>query len=206
MPFCGEMQGLPKPYNLVAHSMGGCIGLRALVAGLDVKSAVFTGPMWGIRIAPHLRPVAAVFSRIMPMIGQGLALTPGTTLDPYVLNEPFETNTLTRSEAMYKMMRDQLVAHPELCLAGPSFTWLREALGETKALATMPSPNIPCLTYLGTEEEIVHVGRIKDRMSRWPKGHLRMVEGGAHEVLMETSKKTAPLYDEIVAFFARASD
>ncbi|MGB0799264.1 MAG: alpha/beta hydrolase, partial [Planktomarina sp.] len=54
---------LPEPYFLVAHSMGGCIGLRAVMEGLPVKAAAFTGPMWGVFIAPHLRAVAGMMAR-----------------------------------------------------------------------------------------------------------------------------------------------
>ena len=50
----GEAEGLPKPWYMVGHSMGGGIGLRALYEGLDVKACAFTGPMWGIRIPPML--------------------------------------------------------------------------------------------------------------------------------------------------------
>jgi len=38
---------LPQPWHLLAHSMGGAIGLAALVNELPVRSAVFSAPMWG---------------------------------------------------------------------------------------------------------------------------------------------------------------
>ena len=40
-----QAQELPRPYFLVAHSMGGCIGLRSLHAGLAVNAAMFSAPM-----------------------------------------------------------------------------------------------------------------------------------------------------------------
>ena len=39
---------LPGPFYLLAHSMGGCIGLRGLMRGLDVAAAAFSAPMWGL--------------------------------------------------------------------------------------------------------------------------------------------------------------
>jgi len=42
---------LPRPFYLLAHSMGGCIGLRAVIEGLPVQAAAFTGPMW-VSISP----------------------------------------------------------------------------------------------------------------------------------------------------------
>jgi alpha-beta hydrolase superfamily lysophospholipase len=45
-----EALDLPGPYHLIAHSMGGAIGLRALHDGLPVTAAAFSGPMWGIQM------------------------------------------------------------------------------------------------------------------------------------------------------------
>lgn len=64
--------GLPEPFFLLGHSMGGCIGLRALYEGLPVRAAAFSGPMWGIRISAHLRPVAWALGRMMPAIGKDI--------------------------------------------------------------------------------------------------------------------------------------
>ena len=48
---------LPRPWHLLAHSMGGCIGLRALIEGLAVDRALFSAPMWGIKLPPLARPL-----------------------------------------------------------------------------------------------------------------------------------------------------
>jgi lysophospholipase len=192
---------MPRPYFLLAHSMGGGIGLRGLHRGLPVQAAVFTGPMWGIKIAPHMRPLAEVMGRVLPQVGLGELLTPGTKIEPYVLSEPFETNSLTGDRAMFDQMRAQVIAHPELALGGPSIAWLGMALRETADLAERPSPSTPCLTFLGSEEDIVDVPRIHLRMENWPGGHLRLMQGGRHEVLMESPRQTAPIFDEIAGFF-----
>jgi lysophospholipase len=195
---------LPRPFFLLGHSMGGCIGLRALVEGLDVQAAAFTGPMWGIRIAPHMRPPAWFLGYVMPMVGQGHRLPPSTRIEPYVMWSPFEDNMLTTDRDMYDMMRDQLVAHPELGLGGPSFVWLREALMETAHLAGRGTPDVPCITYVGSNERIVHIPRIHERMGKWDNGRLEFVETGEHEVLMEGSKITSRIYDGIADHFLQS--
>lgn len=192
---------LPKPYFLLAHSMGGAIGLRSLVDGLDVQAAAFTGPMWGIRIATHMRPLAWAMGRLMPALGKGHHLPPTLTLDPYVKSADFKGNMLTTDPDMYQMMRDQLAAHPDLSLGGPSFIWLNEALEETTELASHASPNIPCVTFLGSNERIVGISRIKDRMGRWPNSELVMIPNGEHEVLMEKPEMRAPVFDKIAKTF-----
>lgn len=192
---------MPRPFFLVAHSMGGCIGLRAVMEGLAVQAATFTGPMWGIHITPHMRLPAKLLSTLMPKFNQGHRLPVGTTREPYVLASPFEDNMLTTDAQMYDMMRDQITAHPDLQLGGPSYVWLREALAETAHLAGRAAPNLRCVTYVGTNERIVDIPRIRARMGAWTGGQLHEVDGGEHEVLMETDAMRTPIYDEISRLF-----
>lgn len=192
---------LPRPYFLLAHSMGGCIGLRAIMEGLGVQAAAFTGPMWGIYVKPQLRLMAQVLAKVMPQIGKGHALPPGTTLTPYVKSDPFEDNMLTTDPEMFDMMRDQLSAHPELALGGPSYIWLREAFSETAHLGGRPAPNLPAVTWLGSNERIVAVPAIHDRMQSWKGSRLEMVQGGEHEILMETKALRDPVFDGLEKLF-----
>ncbi|MEP3784551.1 alpha/beta hydrolase [Ascidiaceihabitans sp.] len=192
---------LPKPYFMVGHSMGGCIGLRALYNGLDVAACAFTAPMWGIRISPFLRPLAWALGHSMPVMGQDHRIAPTTFPEPYVHIAPFEDNKLTTDPETYTRLQDQLTAHPGLALGGPSFAWLRKALFETQDLAKLPAPNLTCATFLGTNERIVHVQRIEDRMAGWENGTLVMVENGEHEVLMETPQMRASVFDGIAKTF-----
>ncbi|MEQ3711138.1 MAG: alpha/beta hydrolase [Tateyamaria sp.] len=200
-----ETLGLPKPFYLLGHSMGACIGLRSLYEGIDVAAAAFTGPMWGIRIAAALRPVAWALGTVMPVIGHGHRLPPGRVLESYVLTAPHEDNLLTSNLEMYDMMRKQLLAHPELELGGPSFLWLREALAETLALSRMPPPNVPADAFVGTNERIVHVGRIEARMRDWPNSGLHVIENGEHEVMMEAPAERKTIFDTIADRFDTAA-
>ncbi len=192
---------LPKPYHLIGHSMGGCIGLRALYEGLEVASAVFTGPMWGIRIAQPVRPAAWALTWGSKRVGLSHLFAPGTGTESYVATGEFDDNTLTTDPAMWDYMRRQVLAEPKLQLGGPSLHWLHEALAECRTLARMPSPSVPCLCICGTNERIVDVPRIEDRMSRWPNGRLVMAPNGEHEVLMEAAPIREPIVEDIVAHF-----
>jgi lysophospholipase len=197
---------LPRPYYLLAHSMGGCIGLRALMEGLPVAACAFTGPMWGIQMASATRPAAWVLSWGAPRLGLGHHLAPGTKPETYVLAEPFDDNTLTRDAEMYGYMRHQMTSYPQLCLGGPSLRWLNEALIEMAGLARRPAPPQPCLTYLGTQERIVCPARIAARMGGWAGGVLRQVQGGEHEVMMDTPATRAMVFTGVAAHFAAYPD
>jgi len=197
-----EALDLPRPFYLLAHSMGGCIGLRALMEGLPVAACAFTGPMWGIQMASATRPAAWALSWSAPRLGFGHHLAPGTKPETYVMAEPFDDNTLTRDRDMYSYMQRQMVAHPDLSLGGPSLRWLNEALVEMAWLARPPAPSMPCLTWLGTHERIVCPDRITARMASWPDGRLEMVQGGEHEVMMDTPATRRTVFDGVAAHFA----
>ncbi|KUF12220.1 alpha/beta hydrolase [Pseudoponticoccus marisrubri] len=197
---------VPGPRHLIAHSMGGCIGLRAMMDGLDVASSVFTGPMWGIRISNPVRPAAWAISRMSKSLGASHLFVPGTGADSYVASADFEDNLLTTDPEMFDYMRRQVLAIPDLQLGGPSLNWLHEALAETRRLARRASPTQPCLCLTGTNERIVDLDRIRARMARWPGGRLEWVERGEHEVLMEAPKTRARLMAEITALFDTAGD
>jgi lysophospholipase len=196
---------LPQPWFLLAHSMGGCIGLRALIEGLPVQAAVFTAPMWGIRMKAAMRPVAWTLSSLARAVRLGHLLTPGQTAETYILRAPFEENHLTSDPEMYAYMQRQLREHPDLALGGPSLQWLGAALNEMRSLAARPAPAVPTLAFLGTEEEIVEPGPIHRRIRNWPQGRLEVIPGARHEVLMERHETRRRIIDSLADHFRRAT-
>lgn len=197
-----EEAGMPKPWFLLAHSMGACIGLRSLYEGLPVRAAAFTGPMWKISISPILRPVARLLSRASRPIGLGHVYAPGTEAKNYVFTTPFEGNTLTTDREMFDYMTRQMVEHPELAIGGPSMHWLSEALYETRANAPLPPPPVPALALIGSEESIVDSNAVRRIVETWPNATLEVLDGGQHEVLMETPEIRARCFDAMTDLFA----
>lgn len=193
--------GLPEPYFLIAHSMGGCIGLRALINGLPVRAATFSAPMWGIMMAPALRPMATGLAAISSVLGIADKLVPGQSSETYVKRAPFEGNTLTSDPDMFAYMQAQVSAVPDLALGAASLRWLNEALAEMRALEKLPSPDCPCLTVLGTEEAIVEPGPIRKRMAHWPSGELKILQGARHEVMMEVPATRTKVFDAAAQLF-----
>ncbi|WP_299947751.1 alpha/beta hydrolase [uncultured Ruegeria sp.] len=196
---------LPKPWYVIGHSMGGAIGLRAVLEGADFAACAFTGPMWGIFFTPIMKPLSQLTAYWGPRLGLGEKTPPTTSLDSYVISQPFEGNVLTRDPEMYQMMRDQLAAHPELALGAPSTIWLREALDECAWLMEQTAPDIPTLTFLGSHEQIVDRKAIRARMANWPSGTLIEIPDGEHEVLMEGPEVRGPVFDQLATHFAAAT-
>jgi len=190
----------PRPWFLLAHSMGGCIGLRALHEGLPVAGAMFTAPMWGLSIPPRMRPVAWGLSWLSHRFTAGTSYAPGTDRKTYVLIAPFEDNVLTTDPDNYAYMQRHAREHPELTIAGPSLRWLFEALVETRRLRATSPPDVPALTFLGTNERVVDPRPIRQMMARWPNGELVEVPGSEHEVLIEKPEIRALFFSRATAF------
>ena len=135
------------------------------------------------------------------LVGMGTRLPPSTRYESYVLVNQFEDNVLTRDLETYEFMRNQLVDKPELALGGPSMIWLREGLEECKYLARQPSPDLPCLTFIGDNERIIDTAAVHDRMRRWPNGTLDVVPNAEHEVLMERPETRKRIMEMLQAHF-----
>lgn len=189
---------VPKPWYLIGHSMGGAIGLRALLEGLPVARAAFSAPMWGIRLAPASRLAAKMFDRLAGVLGIEQNFAPSTGPAGPIA---FEGNRLTTDRAQFDYMERQTDAHPELALGGPSIRWLTEAIRECAILVDLPAPDMPVLTYLGSEEKIVDPAQVHNRMASWPGGRLEIIEGAEHEVLMEAPDKRTRVITGLIGFF-----
>jgi lysophospholipase len=197
----GAEAGLPQPWFLMAHSMGGCIGLRALMRGLPFRAAVFSAPMWGISMAAWLRPVAQVVTAVAAPLGIRGRYAPTTGPETYLLQVPFEGNVLTTDREMWGYMRDQVRAVPGLALGGPSLAWLGAALRECAALSARPAPDLPAICALGTAEKVVDVPPVHLRMAGWARGQLDLYPGAEHEIMMEGPAARARFFDRAATLY-----
>ena len=193
---------LPQPFYMLAHSMGGCIGLRSLINGLPVAAAAFSAPMWGIAIQPVLRPIARPLAAMLKVMGLGTRPAPGTSRNTYVAISPFENNVLTKDAEMWRYMQRQVQERPELALGAPSIGWVSAALAECRSLALTPSPTVPVLTGLGSDERVVEKHPISERMKRWRNAGFREYPNAEHELMMEQPALRTQFFDDVAQLFA----
>ena len=193
--------GLPQAWFVLGHSMGGAIGLRALVRKLPFRAAVFSAPMWGIQLSPWLRPVAWALTTLAPRVGLGARYAPTTGPVSYLLQAPFEDNVLTRDRAMWDYMRAQVATFPGLALGGPSLTWLGAALRECAALAALPAPDLPTICAMGPAERVIDLPAVHRRMAGWAKGQLDLYPGAQHEIMMESPAVRQGFFDRAASLF-----
>ncbi|WP_299592940.1 alpha/beta hydrolase [uncultured Tateyamaria sp.] len=179
---------LPKPWYLLGHSMGACIGLRAAIAGLPMEACAFTGPMWDLHLSQIERAAAWPLTWIANAIGKGHVFAPGNKPQEdccYVLSVGFEGNRLTSDPEMFGYMVKQAEDLPDLQTGAPSMGWVLEALKECRALSKMHSPSMPCIALCGEGDVVVDIASVVDRMDRWSGGKLELIPNARHDIMFE---------------------
>ena len=196
---------LPQPWHLLAHSMGGAIGLAALINELPVRSAVFSAPMWGIMARPAMRLFGTGLSRVAGRLGRsGLPAIGTGGRGSFVLDGPFRDNLLTEDGLQWGRLVAEAAAWPDLTLGGASYGWVGSAFAEIERLAAVPAsglPDIPVLVALGDREKIVAPDAIRARVDRWPGAKLMRIDGGRHEAMFETPERRTRFMNAALAHF-----
>lgn len=194
--------GMPQPWHLLAHSMGGCIGLRTLSETHPFRSAVFSAPMWGIQIAPLLRPFARTMPRLASLVGLGGRYAPSTDGGSYLLKNSFDDNSLTTDRDHWDYMVAQVKAQPGFRLGGPSLSWLASAQSEMRKLLAAQRPSLPVRIGIASREKIVDNAAAEAIAASWPSATLTEFEGAEHELLMERPEVRDRFLAEITGLFS----
>lgn len=196
-----QVAGDAAPRYVLAHSMGGCIALRALIGGFPARACAFSAPMWGLPVGAALAQAVRLATSTLGLTGADLREIPGAGIKFRLWENPFDDNELTRDLETYSWMQEQVLRHEALRLGAPSLRWLTAALAETRALAHLPAPDLPAFCGLGTRELIVAPEAITARMEGWAKGELALYSGALHELMMELPETRADFLRRSLALF-----
>lgn len=191
------------PMPVLAHSMGGCIALRALCDGLQTPAAAFSAPMWGLPLSRVMRLGIRTMAHLTRPLGRDTAYLPTTGPQYGLLSLTFEDNPLTRDPDQFARMQRQIHDTPALALGGPSLRWGGAALSEMAALTRLPAPKIPALIGLGGNERIVSPAAIRAQAARWPRAELVDYPAAEHELMMETPQTRDDFLSRVLALFER---
>ncbi|MES1197035.1 MAG: alpha/beta hydrolase, partial [Pseudomonadota bacterium] len=189
---------LPRPHIVLAHSMGGCIALRALqTRRLEVEAAAFTSPMWGIL---HLGPSTKTFVRFMHSIGAGTMFAPG--LPTRWKRESFKRNEVTHDRMRHTRAQDLMAEEPSLAIASPTIGWLNAAIDATEGFfqpnAIAHLLRLPVLVFTAGQETLVDNASHDEVVDLLANAKHLKFENAKHEILQET--------DDIRAQFWAAFD
>lgn len=192
---------LPRPYIVLAHSMGGAIILRALqTRRVDVDGAVFTAPMWGIA---GLSDVAKWYVRFMTSIGAAGAFAP--SVDHKWKREPFKKNPVTHDKERHARAQGLIAEEPRLALAGPTNGWVAAAAETTEGFlqpSALAHIRIPVGIATASQEQLVDSSSHDAVAAQLADAKHITIDGAKHEIMMELDPLRAQfwsLFDEIAA-------
>ena len=192
-----------KPWIIFAHSMGGLIGLRTLHDNPVFKKVVFTSPMWGIQMPPILKSGASIIMSLISLIGKMETYAPTTSPETRILNEEYEFNKLTSDIRNFKLLRQQLIQHPDLQIGGPSSAWVSAALDEIEFQIGKEPPITPALCFLGEKEEIIDNLAVREFCKNWDSCDLISIPDAKHDLLMEKKMILHSLFEKLEKFIKK---
>ncbi len=185
---------------LLAHSMGGAIGMTYLEQHpADFTAAAFTSPMLGLGATTCM--AAKVLSGRKPRYAPGQ----GTYEEE---RTAFEKNTLTGSEIRYNRMTEAFAAQPAARLGGASIQWVERSCRQFRYMNRhIRDIHTPFILFSAENEEIVNPRahrKFIDQAGKMGKTcDAFLVEDARHELLIEKDKPRTETLGLVLDFFDR---
>lgn len=178
------------PRILVAHSMGGAIGLYALSRHPQVfTAAVLSAPMLGLLLAGLPRWLATAIVWAGLKIAGAAAFAPGAgrwTADPALC--PARSH-VSNDPRRCLVQREWYTAHPRLRVDGATYGWLQTALGVTDILrdrALLARVTVPVLIGSAGRDVLVSPRQHETTAKMLPDARVVHFPEAKHELFMET--------------------
>lgn len=185
-------------YYLLAHSMGGAIGMLYLEEyPNDFKAAAFSSPMLGLSCPTCL--LIGILTGDEPEYAMG-----NTDYDNGV--EPFLENTLTNSEIRYNRTLKVFDENKEARLGGSTYQWVSKSCDAFDVIfENHIKIKTPIILFSGEEEVIVDPSahnkfiELLNENGKDAKGYY--VEKAKHELFVERDEVRIPVITTILKFY-----
>ncbi len=193
----------PKRYKktyLLAHSMGGAIGMTYLEQNPnDFNAAAFSSPMLGLK--PTICSIVKVLDGDQPKYAIGESAYKDD-------KNIFKGNTLTGSELRYDRMIDAFKKVPKARLGGATYAWTHKSCQQFKYLfSNIDSIHTPFILFSAENEQIVYPYAQQKFITAAKKlGKDCMayeVENAQHELLIEKDEQRIETINEALNFYSK---
>jgi len=198
----GVLAGMPRPWRLFAHSMGGAVSALFMEQHPGVfERAALCAPM----IAPNLGGLPPAVAKMLcgtaGMMGRDKKRVPLSR--PYAGAEDFDTSCASGRERFewYEGIR---VRTPEFQNNGPTFGWTREAMRASKdvlAPGAVERIGIPVWVFTAENDGSVMPDAQKAFVARLKDGKRTLVPGSKHEIYRSPDAVVFPWWRGILEFF-----
>lgn len=177
------------PLAMLAHSMGGTIGLQYLHEHPDIfECAVFSAPMFGMQATDHLPiPVLHTAAGLLGTIHSKGYVKGGSAWEKSMRPADGE-DALSCDPDRAELHANWFESDPELQVGSPTYGWLRHAL---KACAKINDPEFlkaiktPCLIAVAGKESVVENDKIRSAAEHLENTEIIELPDARHEILME---------------------
>ncbi len=198
------LSGLPKPWKILSHSMGGAVSSLYLEKHPETFSAAaLCSPM----IAPNTSfPSAAAFVMArMNCLFRKDKKAP-FFMKPYAGPEDFATSCATDPSrfAWYDAVK---AAHTEYQNSIPSWRWIAESIAVTRKILAPGAPeSIACPVLLSSADKdysVMHEPQ-QQFIDRVPNGKYIFVKDSRHEIFRSVNSVFFPWWHTILSFLKEA--
>jgi lysophospholipase len=185
---------------LIAHSMGGAIGMTYLEQFPDdFDAAAFSSPMLGLK--SYVCPVARLVNSKEPKYGPGQS---GYNRE----EEVFEGNTLTGSGVRYKRAVDAFDQVPQARLGGASIQWVQSSCRQFDDMFKhIGSIRTPFILFSAENEQVVnphaHQKFVEKALQLGKECEAYLVKNARHELLVEKDEQRTGVINSSLNFFAK---
>lgn len=186
------------PRAMIAHSMGGNIGLRYLEQHPDTfDCALFTAPLFGLHATKALPNWLAklILKTCTVFAGKSYA---SDQQDWRAEIREAEKNIFSTDPVRSLVHNAWSVSEPALQVGGVTWRWLYEIVKSCTILQTpkfLRTIQTHCVIALAGEEELVDNDATMNVAAALPHARTMEFPGASHELLMESDSFRAPLLD-----------
>lgn len=190
---------LPRPFHVVAHSMGGLVALLAAPKlAQDVERMVLLAPLLEIAGLPAPPRLISLAAGIAKTVGLGRV-----RIGPTVARStPFEANRLTSDPRRYRALTLLADANPDLAAGPPTIGWIAATLAAAARVRrrTGVPLAIPTLCIASGADCVVSTPAI-DRFARATQGvGLVTIPNAQHHAFLERESRRTLVFAAMGAF------
>lgn len=199
------LRSMPAPYSVFAHSMGGAVALLYAQAHPNVFSALaLCAPMIAPRSAGMPAWVVKNMSAAACLLGKGKKRI--FVSKPYHGHENYETSCCT-CEPRFSWWDEHKFTNPLYSNNGPTYAWVREAMGVTKKLLKKGAPEkITCpVTIWQADNDWEVKPEPQERfIARSQLGKLFKVNYTRHEIYRSSDETLYIWWHDVLCFLRTA--
>ena len=199
-PAAGE-----RPIYLFCHSMGGCVGVRAVELRPELfAKAVLSSPMLGVVMGKIPTPIACAMLRVKGAGAKGRE--PMAPVAGFTETEEDCAASAANSDCRFRYYIRKKLADPRLQTCAPSMNWIVEAVRACRLACSKKETakiRIPVLLFQAGRDSYVRADAQERFAARVPSCELQRFPALKHELYMSDSPDLIPYWEKVFAFLGQ---